>query len=237
VDPTSRFYDKDYDGELTPLEYACSNFAFWSGAIEFRFDFVSNMFHTGTVQISAELGRLTTAVDGCGSSSTYTKNFHLGDQKSVTFTVPYIYDTLMRRSTASYFPVQQRVTSTDILKNVAVMIAPESRRRDKVRVMNALRPAQSAPIEIDVLVFMRAGENFVMHGLKGCSAVPNENTVVMDSFPRDGYKVEETAFFKARMAKQTDAKQKAVVDWSSKEHPKQRKLFKTKSKKDKTRVA
>ncbi|UXD80007.1 putative polyprotein [Myrmica rubra picorna-like virus 11] len=190
LDPTIRSYVEDYKGEPTPLEYACSNFAFWSGTIELRFDFVSNMFHTGTVQITAEFGRKTASSNEYESSSTYTKNFHLGEQKSVSFRVPYIYDTLYRRSTDGYFNPYSDDTTSDNTKNNALSIAPLSHTRVKVKVMNVLRPAQNAPQEIDVLTFMRAGPNFSMHGLKANANVPSKNIIDIDEFPKDGYKPE-----------------------------------------------
>ncbi|APG77464.1 hypothetical protein [Sanxia water strider virus 8] len=187
IDPTSRSYTSDFSGEPTPLEYASSGFAFWNGTIELRFDFVSNMFHTGTVQISAEFGRTSTAQDICESSSTYVKNFHLGEQKSVTFRVPYIYDTIMRRTTMGYYNPYEQIGTSDVIKQNALSIAPISNTRVKVRVLNELRPAQSAPQSIDVLVFMRAGNNFTFHGLKGCCNVPTKGIVNMNEFPASGY--------------------------------------------------
>lgn len=183
VDPCSRSYTADYIGEPTPLEYAVSNFQFWSGAIELRLDFVSNSFHTGAVQLSAEFGRVTQAESLCESSSTYTKTFHLGEQKSVNFTIPYIYDTVMRRSTANLCNPYNGVTTNDGLKSRSLTIAPESRTYFKVRVINALRPVASAPQAIKILVFMRAGENFCMHGIKGCSMMLTGKQYAYDNFP------------------------------------------------------
>lgn len=193
IDPTLRSYTNDYTGEMTPIEYAAANFTFWSGTVELRFDFVSNMFHTGTVQITAEFGRKTSSSSECESSSTYTKNFHLGEQKSVSFRVPYIYDTIMRRTTAGVYNPYEGQSTSDTLKSAALTIAPESHTVVKVKVMNQLRPAQSAPQTIDVLVFMRAGKNFCMHGLKANSCRPNKTILNIDSFPRDGYKVADDA--------------------------------------------
>nr|UNI73851.1 MAG: RNA-dependent RNA polymerase [brine shrimp iflavirus 3] len=187
IDPTCRSYSGDYTGELTPLEYACSNFMFWSGTIEIRLDFVSNTFHSGAVMLSAEFGRKSEAKTEAEIASTYTKTFHLEDQKSVSFNVPYIYDTLMRRTTNSIFNCYERKEPTaDDLKN-ALTIAPESFTKFKVTVLNQLRPIQSAPQSIEVLMFIRGGKNFVMHGLKSVSHVPNRNILLADSFPRDGY--------------------------------------------------
>lgn len=184
IDPTSRDYTSDHKlGEMTPLEYACGNFALWSGPIEVRIDFVSNSYHTGTVQLSAEFGRTTKSNSTCESSSAYTKIFHLGDQKSVTFTIPYIYDTVMRRTTANFVNPYNHVAATTEIGKKAITIAPLSQTHFKVRVLNLLRPVSSASQSIDCLLFIRAGKNFYMHGLKGNSYTPVKNIVSMDEFP------------------------------------------------------
>lgn len=187
IDPMMRSYVSDYMGEITPLEYACANFCFWSGTIELRFDFVSNSFHTGTVQISAEFGRTTATETECESSSTYTKMFHLGEQKSVAFRVPYIYDTVMRRTTDTVFNPYRKVPVTDDIKNAALNVAPLSNTFVKMRVINQLRPVASAPQTISVLTFMRAGPDFVMHGLKNFGLISYNITTKMNNFPEDGY--------------------------------------------------
>nr|UNI73843.1 MAG: RNA-dependent RNA polymerase [brine shrimp iflavirus 1]UNI73844.1 MAG: RNA-dependent RNA polymerase [brine shrimp iflavirus 1] len=204
VDPTSRDYTINRVGECTPLEFACGNFMFWSGTIEIRLDFVSNMFHTGTVQITAEFGRKTSSTNECESSSTYTKNFHLGEQKSVNFKIPYIYDTIMRRTTNSIYNPYERVVTTDAMRTGGLSVAPESHTKLKVKIMNQLRPAQNAPQEINVLVFMRAGKNFCMHGLKANSNIPNKNIIAIDRFPKDGYKVSDDIKPKVRTKREID---------------------------------
>nr|AWK77843.1 polyprotein [Darwin bee virus 2] len=189
IDPTSRSYTSTYNGEPTPLEYVSSFYNFWSGPIELRFDFVSNSFHTGAVLISAEFNRTSAQTDECQSYSTYTKTFHLGDQKSVTFTIPYIYDTIMRRSTSlAYCPIVDKdVATNDDIKSTAISIRAESKMRVKVRVINALRPVASAPQEIEVLCFMRGGKNFMLHGLCQSSFWDSRDIVPIDSFPSDNY--------------------------------------------------
>lgn len=184
VDPTSRNYTaSEIMMEMTPLEYACGNFALWSGPIEIRIDFVSTAYHTGTVLLSAEFGRPSSGDKTCESSSAYTKIFHLGEQKSVTFTVPYIYDTVMRRTTANFVNPYNHVAASDALSKKAITLAPLSKTHFKVRVLNLLRPISSASQKIDCLVFIRAGKNFYMHGLKGNSYTPIKNIVTMDEFP------------------------------------------------------
>lgn len=187
IDPCCRSYTADYSGEPTGLEYALGNFCFWSGVIELRFDFVSNSFHTGTIQISAEFGRTTTETDLCQSSSTYTKIFHLGEQRTCNFNVPYIYDTAMRRTTANLINPYNRQATSKTIKQRALTIAPLSQTHVKIRVINELRPVASTPQQIEVLVFMRAGKNFCMRGLKGNSYIPIHLSPGVDDFPSNSY--------------------------------------------------
>nr|DBA44355.1 TPA_asm: polyprotein [Halyomorpha halys virus] len=187
IDPCCRNYSGDYSGEPTGLEYALGNYCFWSGVIELRFDFVSNSFHTGTVQISAEFGRTTSATDLCQSSSTYTKIFHLGEQKTCNFNVPYIYDTVMRRTTANLINPYNKAETNKTIKQRALTVAPLSQTHVKVRVINELRPVASTPQSIEVLVFMRAGKNFAMRGLKGFSYIPIHLNPGVDDFPGNSY--------------------------------------------------
>lgn len=201
IDPTVRNYAESITSEFTPIEYACANFCFWNGTIEIRLDFVSNSFHTGAVQLSAEFGRKTTSTSEGESSSTYTKLFHLGEQKSVEFRVPYIYDTVMRRTTATLWQATSSdLNQEDMAKNIT--IAPLSQTHFKVKVINELRPVKSAPQNIEVLVFIRAGKNFSCHGLKGFQKqVIRENG--MDNFPADGYDINGLSALKFAKAEQT----------------------------------
>lgn len=190
IDPTTRSYTEDYTGQPTPLEYVCTMYQFWSGPIELRFDFVSNSFHTGSVIISAEYNRTSTDTDECQSHATYTKTFHLGEQKSVMFRVPYIYDTVWRRNTGLVFnPLSDYPATSDAIKSAALSVRPESRMRVKVRVLNALRPVSATTSEIDVLVFMRASKTFAVHSLKPADLTLVNSVGAMDSFPVDSYKV------------------------------------------------
>lgn len=182
IDPTSRSYDSIYVGELTPIEYALSNYVFYSGTIELRFDFVSNSFHTGMVQISIEYGRTTGVSDVCGSASTYTKNFHLGEQKSVSLRVPYIYDTPFRRTTELVYNPYGDEAGNDEYAKRSLTVAPLSKTRVKVRVLNVLKPIETTTQEIEVIVFIRGGKNFTMHGLKASTYIM-EYIRQLDDFP------------------------------------------------------
>nr|QKN89036.1 MAG: polyprotein [Iflaviridae sp.] len=174
-----------WSGTPVPLEYVASMYQFWSGTIEVRLDFVSNAFHTGSVMLSAEFGRDSDSLTK--SASTYTKTFHLGDQKSCTFTIPYIYDTPYRRtSCVPWSPVgTSSVTeATEVsLSTGQVALLPEISARFKVRVINKLVPIQSTTQTVEVLMFVRGGRDFTCHSPIMANLINDEVMNSMDSFP------------------------------------------------------
>lgn len=195
-----------------PLEYVTQMYNFWSGAIEARLDFVSNAFHVGTIQIDIVFNRQS---DKEGEiASTYTKTFDLGDQKSVEFTIPYIYDTPFRRTnTTALYPqfanptvveVYNRltpITSTNVTANQLATgsnlnppyLGERSRAYVYVTVLNPLTPITAAPNSIDVLFFIRASPSYKLHSLIGSgfhTALSSESGLTRPSFgrfPRQAY--------------------------------------------------
>lgn len=195
IDPTVRQYNEGYEGTPTPLEYVSGLYQFWAGTIELRLDFISNAFHTGTVMISAEFGRPSDSTTEAEhrSASTYTKTFHLGEQKSCTFTVPYIYDTVWRRSNnLPYQPLINKPATSDLIKNNQCSIRADSYTKVRVRVINELRPVQTASQEIEILAYWRGSPEFMLHGLKQSSwyltREVTDEIPALDNFPLDGYK-------------------------------------------------
>lgn len=75
-------------GEFTPLETISNMFMYYSGSIEYRFDFICTQFHTGLVMVA--FIPYNPAVTEQQARSAYYKIFDLREQKSFTFTVPYI---------------------------------------------------------------------------------------------------------------------------------------------------
>lgn len=190
VDPSVRTYDAPYVGVPTPLEYITSMYNFWSGTIEMRLDFISNSFHTGTIQISVEFNRPTQDNDDeSKSASCYTKTFHLGEQKTVSLTIPYIYDTVWRRSCSMpYNPARlNNQPDDDAAKKQATALYANSRTVVSIRVLNELRPVASTTQEIDVQLYWRATPSFRVHSLKQSACYftreYNEDAREIDNFP------------------------------------------------------
>lgn len=197
IDPSVREYDKGYDGVPTPLEYVTSMYKFWSGTMEVRLDFVSTAFHTGSVMISAEFGRppAVSVEKDYEAASTYTKIFDLGEQRSVSFVIPYIYDTVWRRTNTTTFDTAYAKGETnDDKKSRMIDIRADSRARLRVRVVNTLRPVETVAQSIEVLVFWRATPSYSLHSLKSSSMFVNhlkDKLPYMDNFPLDGYRPQE----------------------------------------------
>lgn len=168
VDPSTR--ESPVYTAITPLEYAAGLFNFWTGPIELRIDFVSTSFHQGSVMVSVEFSRpVTDTTDLCSTASTYTKTFHLGDQRSVSLVVPYIYDTAYRRSNGAI--LRTIVNDGDYPLSLSdnrsgLSLAEIVKTYVRVTVVNQLKPTQSVASSIEMLVYWRAGENFSFMGLK-----------------------------------------------------------------------
>lgn len=200
VDPSMRDGSKGYSGNPSYLEWVVGHYNFWAGTIEGRLDFISNGFHTGAVMISIEFGRPVSLEKNddafCDAASTYTKTFHLGEQRSVSFTIPYIYDTVWRRSNLlTYQPDIQKPNANDTIKQVQTGIRTDCKTVLRVWVVNELKPVSSASQTIEVMFYWRASSEFMVHSLKQSSFYPTRETEgvapYMDNFPKDNYKPED----------------------------------------------
>nr|APG77953.1 hypothetical protein [Hubei mosquito virus 1] len=174
IDPSCRNHtDTDrknrYLGEPTPLEYAMTNFQFWSGTIEFKLRFVANEGHSGEVIMTTEIHRRVPGDLPPSVCTAYTKSYPLSAGNVVEYTVPYIYDTLMRRSTAALAPYVYSKDFIDTETARGLSVAPESKTRFTVRVSTPLRCSPVVSKNVPIIVYMRAGPDFVMHGIKPAS--------------------------------------------------------------------
>lgn len=184
ADPSCRWLSTKFDSVPTPLEYISSMYQFWSGTIEVRVDVVGTAMHVGSLMLSAEFGR------PAGSSntmqhiaSTYTKVYDVGADRSVTFVIPYIYDTVWRRSNAAAYRANYDVTDGTVSTKAAqIQIRQEIKTRFRISVVNPLRPVETVAKQIELLVFWRASPSFMVHGLCQQSYVEKPLTM-LDNFP------------------------------------------------------
>lgn len=197
VDPVGHRADT-YSGVPTPLAYISSFYKYFRGGIEYRVDFVSNQFHSGSLMLSAETLRDTSSVEDSGCM--YNKIFDLSIQKTCTFIVPYIYETPVKGTCTIPFSADHAVTpgphtiDYNFIRNVPLV-------KFKIRVLNPLIPIDSATKEIELLIFMRAAENFELMGLIQTQFKEDEDFVMGGNFPEFKHAFDEpsTGFKIAQM--------------------------------------
>lgn len=242
ISPTNNNIQLVADEEYTtiqttpnPLKFISSMFNFWGGTIEGRIDFVSNAFHTGTVQVEIAFNRQNEQTSQL--AATYTKTFDLGDQKSFEFTIPYIYDTPWRRTNIPveehYFWNENVMTigpSVSIARVVGGFnqlqpsaLTERIRAYVNVSVINPLTPVSTAPSNIECLFFIRAGQDYRLHSL-----LPNQfhicgrnkdQSPTMGLFPRFGID-SRSQESDPRIGKAWDVQGKNLLvqkDWNSRE--------------------
>nr|WAK72365.1 MAG: polyprotein [Iflaviridae sp.] len=83
--------------ESTPLAVISSLFAYWRGSIQFRFDFVASMFHTGRLAFCfIPTLRGVEAVTFANALQSYVTYFDLGGDPSITINCDYICNNTWR---------------------------------------------------------------------------------------------------------------------------------------------
>jgi len=136
----------------TPMSYASLMFENWRGDIIFRFKFIRSMYHRGRVRITWDpTGDIS--ADPNSTTVCYTQIVDLDVDDEVELCVPYLGQT----------PFKNTKQDTDVgvnWTNTSGALAPsiDGNGTLTIRVLNNL----TAPVtgsEIDVLVFVKAGEN------------------------------------------------------------------------------
>nr|UDL13970.1 MAG: polyprotein [Xiangshan picorna-like virus 4] len=131
---------------FTPTGVVSSNFMYWRGSLEFKFDIIASPYHTGRLIVGYIPG-VTSDKDVTYQqlkSSPYVV-YDLQDSNSFTFTVPYVSyrPWWMRRFTGNYVDAQ--------------VVAPSSLF---VFVQVPLVPMEAVTAELDINVYMRGASNF-----------------------------------------------------------------------------
>lgn len=131
---------------IPPVGVLASMYNLWRGEIEYRFDFVCTDFHTGRIIA----GFVPGAYEAAGVTYDIIKSsphivFSLQEQRSFTFSIPYVANKPYwpRKFTGNYKAEQVLCPSMLFLY-----------------VCNPLSMTDNVASEIDINIFMRAGENF-----------------------------------------------------------------------------
>ena len=139
-----------------PLHVACNGFMYWSGTIVYEFDFVKTAFHKGLVMISINYGKKNK--DGAVGSN-YEKIVDIQETSRVKITVPYIYDTIARRTnncsvlTTWPQPAQWHPDALPAFNQTTISLI----------VMNPLIPIDSVANNIDIVVWKYGGPDFCLN--------------------------------------------------------------------------
>jgi len=160
--------------EQSFLGYFAQMYTMYSGTIEFRFDIVGTQFHTGSLSIGWIPFSDTFTEEEARSA--YFKYIDIREQKQTTFNIPFI-DTNVLRIITNQIEDSQAVSKIGSLK---------------VFVQNALVPIGTVTPSVEVLVFVRAGEDFHFTGLQNSNLyVYRPNTVTAQGQMDTGEKENE----------------------------------------------
>lgn len=145
----------DYEGNVLdpPTMVASSMFTNYCGTIELYFQFVKTQFHKGAINVSMNFGR-TAAGDGLHSS--YVKVLNVQECAGFKVTVPYIYDTPMQ------FTGGTSNSLTSLSWDPAEIYALVSDTEVTVSVLNELVAPGSVAPNIEILVWMKGGNDFAL---------------------------------------------------------------------------
>nr|QWC36468.1 polyprotein [Bemisia tabaci picorna-like virus 2] len=185
-DPTIRNVDSD-TSSIPAVRYSTNNFANWQGTIECKLVFVcSRGGHSGAVMMSFEPLHATTDTSKLqDAASSYYKVFQLGEQEEFVFTTPYIDVNIMRKTCASFGNFFPFATTSDDIKYHALNVAHIMNNVVRLRVVNELRPVGPVSPSIEVMMFIRGGKNFTLHGLKPGTYSPITFIPLRPNFPED----------------------------------------------------
>nr|QKN88963.1 MAG: polyprotein [Picornavirales sp.] len=140
-----------------PLHIASNGFMYWAGTIVYEFDFVKTAFHKGLLMISLSFGKVSDSSIG----SNYEKIVDIQQTSRIKITVPYIYDTVARRtlnnSVLTTWP-QPADWSFDSLPTF-------NQTQIKLTVMNPLISTGTVANNIDIVVWKYGGPDFFLGSL------------------------------------------------------------------------
>nr|WAK72359.1 MAG: polyprotein [Iflaviridae sp.] len=130
---------------LSPLGRMASLYAYWRGSIEYRFDFVASMFHTGRIAVCFVPYSASGVFDNDVQS--YVEYFDLMDNLSFTFTCPYLCNIpwLPTSSAEARFPYDSTPP------RIGDLI---------VYVVNPLIAIDGVTNSVNIIPYVRAGSDF-----------------------------------------------------------------------------
>lgn len=166
----------------TPLSYFTSMFEFWRGEIIFRFKVVRSQYHRGRININWDAGNFAAnTLPNIGDPSTMNVVIDLDESDEVEVKLPYMQAQPFLRlitTNTNFMNYRNWENSSSV---VAFQSSLEFNGTISVRVMNRLT-APEASSDVDILVFVRAGDSFHVAGpseiLPNWTHSATENTVL-----------------------------------------------------------
>ncbi|DAD54754.1 TPA_asm: polyprotein [Iflavirus HdromIV] len=161
---------------LTPVGRIASMFAYWRGSLEFRFDFIASMFHTGRVAVI--FVPIKSSDDYEKDSQSYVEYFDLQDNTSFTFICPYISNVpwYPAQDPSTRFPAREPPKIGDIVMYVANPLIAITGVSDDVTIITYVRGGKD--FEVAVPVFPSSFPSLI-----GTSYHPSPSTIS----PKRGY--------------------------------------------------
>lgn len=184
--PLAIKWDSNVNMRPTPLQMASSMHAMYRGSIKYRMEFVSTAFHTGTIQVAISYNRVPG--DAASATSTMTHVFQLGETREFEFEVPYISDSMYRRTNARVqFPCKSWKSATwqspdggtttapfstiltGVYGDMPLMVEMLNNTFVTIRVMNKMTPIANVSNYVEVLMYHCGGSDFELSSMIPCA--------------------------------------------------------------------
>jgi len=139
-------------------------FEFWRGEIIFRFKVVRSQYHRGRININWDAGSTSSSsIPNVGDPSTMNVVIDLDESDEAEIKIPYMQAQPFLRSitTAMNLPTYRNWENSSTINAFASTL--EMNGVISMRVMNRLT-APEASSDVDILVFVRAGDTFHVAG-------------------------------------------------------------------------
>lgn len=147
--PLNNFYS------TTPAGYVGDMFKLWRGSVTYRFKFIKTRYHTGRVAIMWDPAGSPLASGLDATTTVLTRIVDIQDEDDVEFTVPYKQMTPFcdyTGASASFYSNGPSPSITTVNGRTNGILT--------MKVLNKLTGPAAGP-EIDVLVYVRMGDDFV----------------------------------------------------------------------------
>ncbi len=164
----------------SPLGVAASFYTNYFGTMELYFQFVKTQYHKGSVEVAIHFGR---NIEQSGLSSSYVKILNVQECNGFSVTVPYIYDTAVRTIAGTSTPMVIPPLYNEGMYQFA------QTAKVNVKVVNELVAPESVYPSIDVLVWVKGGQDFGLNFPRACNTVTQVEKQGIAVLPQETRKI------------------------------------------------